>query len=112
MYSCSTCKVTVINLRACRIVEKEYYTEGEARKVCRILLDALAYIHTKGVVHRDLKPENLLLQGTEDDWSIKIADFGFAKRMNTAELGLSTACGTPGYVAPEILEALPYRSAA
>jgi serine/threonine protein kinase len=36
----------------CRIVEKEYYSEGEARKVARVLVDALAYIHSKGVVHR------------------------------------------------------------
>jgi len=91
-----------------RIVEKEFYTEKEARDLVRLLLDAILYIHNKGVVHRDLKPENLLLTSRSDDANIKIADFGFAKRVNLAEQGLSTACGTPGYVAPEILEARPY----
>jgi len=91
-----------------RIVEKEFYTEKEARDLVRLLLDAISYIHNKGVVHRDLKPENLLLTSRSDDANIKIADFGFAKRVNFGEQGLSTACGTPGYVAPEILQARPY----
>ena len=45
-----------------RIVQKEYYTEQEARDVCRILFGALKYCHDRRVAHRDLKPENLLLQ--------------------------------------------------
>merc|ERR1719162_2022542 len=65
-----------------RIVEKEFYTEKEARDLVRLLLDAILYIHNKGVVHRDLKPENLLLTSRSDDANIKIADFGFAKRVN------------------------------
>lgn len=44
-----------------RIVQKAYYNEKEARDVCKILLDALAYCHDRRVAHRDLKPENLLL---------------------------------------------------
>ena len=57
---------------------------------------------SSSVVHRDLKPENLLLCSESDDSDIKIADFGFAKRISEL-LPKETACGTPGYVAPEIL---------
>jgi len=86
-----------------RIVEKAYYNEKEARDVCKILLEAVGYCHQNNVAHRDLKPENLLLVSEEDDGRVKIADFGFAKRV-TEPNSLSTQCGTPGYVAPEILE--------
>merc|ERR1719438_164147 len=65
------------------------------------------YIHQKRGEHRDLKPENLLLMSDGSDSDIKIADFGFAKRALN-EKCLRTQCGTPGYVAPEILEGVPY----
>lgn len=90
-----------------RIVAKTYYNEKEARDVCKILFGAIAYIHGEGIAHRDLKPENLLLQSKTNDRDIKIADFGFAKRI-TSEECLLTQCGTPGYVAPEILRGVPY----
>lgn len=85
-----------------RIVSKAHYTEKEARDLIKSLLETLNYMHTVGVVHRDLKPENLLLCSESDDSDIKIADFGFAKRISEL-LPKETACGTPGYVAPEIL---------
>lgn len=90
-----------------RIVAKSYYNEKEARDVCKILFEALNYCHQKSVAHRDLKPENLLLMSKNNDSEIKIADFGFAKR-TTSQTCLLTQCGTPGYVAPEILEGVPY----
>ncbi|KAF1791843.1 Calcium/calmodulin-dependent/calcium-dependent protein kinase [Phytophthora cactorum] len=90
-----------------RIVEKEKYSEKEASCVVKKLADALLYCHQKGIVHRDLKPENLLYQSTDDNAEIKIADFGLAKLIRGDSL-MQTACGTPGYVAPEILEGRPY----
>lgn len=90
-----------------RIVTKTFYNEKEARDVCKILFDALDYCHNRGVAHRDLKPENLLLMSKHDDLNIKLADFGFAKKV-TSEKCLLTQCGTPGYVAPEILHGVPY----
>lgn len=90
-----------------RIVQKSYYNEREARDTCLILLSAIHHCHSKKVAHRDLKPENLLLTSENDDSSIKIADFGFAKRVK-APKSLTTQCGTPGYVASEILEGKPY----
>ena len=91
-----------------RIVEKSYYSEREARDLVKLLLEAIKYCHECNVVHRDLKPENLLLTSRSDDASIKLADFGFAKKIEFDGEGLSTACGTPGYVAPEILQGKTY----
>ncbi|DAZ99078.1 TPA: hypothetical protein N0F65_008383 [Lagenidium giganteum] len=94
-----------------RIVEKSFYSEKEARDLVKILLSAIKYCHDANVVHRDLKPENLLLTSKSDDANIKLADFGFAKTVEMkpdGQGGLSTACGTPGYVAPEILLSKPY----
>lgn len=85
-----------------RIVQKDYYNEKEGRDVCKILLEAVSYIHEKNVVHRDLKPENLLLASNDDDSFIKIADFGFAKKCDNNSF-LSTQCGTPSYVVSVLL---------
>lgn len=90
-----------------RIVAKAYYSEKEARDTCKIVLEAVLYCHDHHVAHRDLKPENLLLLSENDDSEVKIADFGFAKKVYKKN-SLTTQCGTPGYVAPEILEGTPY----
>jgi len=90
-----------------RIVSKSFYNEKEARDVCKILFEAIGYCHSHSVAHRDLKPENLLLRSEDNDSEIKIADFGFAKKVLTPN-SLTTQCGTPGYVAPEILEGVAY----
>lgn len=90
-----------------RIVAKAYYNEKEARDTCKILLEAVLYMHDHHVAHRDLKPENLLLVSKSDDSQVKIADFGFAKKVYE-ECTLKTQCGTPGYVAPEILSGKKY----
>ncbi|KAG2046644.1 Pkinase-domain-containing protein [Suillus hirtellus] len=63
--------------------------------------DALAYIHSKGIAHRDLKPENVLLT-TENPPTVKVADFGLAKVVDSVTF-LRTMCGTPAYLAPEVV---------
>lgn len=90
-----------------RIVKKTYYNEKEARDLILILISTIGYCHSKNIVHRDLKPENLLLAGFEDDSHIKLADFGFAIQTD-GYVSLKTQCGTPGYVAPEILSTQLY----
>lgn len=89
-----------------RIVAKRHYTEREARDLVRIVLSALKYCHDKNVVHRDIKPENLLMAHKTDDADVKLVDFGFAAVANG--FNLTEPCGTPAYVAPEILEGRPY----
>ena len=58
-----------------RIRNKGTYTEVDAIKVMKNILEALAYLHDKRIVHRDLKPENLILAGNEDDYQNKINPF-------------------------------------
>eukprot|EP01091_Cochliopodium_minus_P019875 TRINITY_DN8497_c0_g1_i1.p1 TRINITY_DN8497_c0_g1~~TRINITY_DN8497_c0_g1_i1.p1 ORF type:complete len:316 (-),score=79.65 TRINITY_DN8497_c0_g1_i1:59-1006(-) len=90
-----------------RIVEKGCYSETEAATVVHKILDAIKYLHEQGICHRDLKPENLLLSSHNDDISVKIADFGLSKIISKKVM-MQTACGTPGYVAPEVLNATGY----
>ena len=90
-----------------RIVEKHTYTEKEARDVCSIIFNAVNHCHTHRITHRDLKPENLLLLSRDSDTNLKIADFGFAK-MTPSEDSLTTFCGSPMFVSPEILNKKKY----
>merc|ERR1719410_790671 len=90
-----------------RIVKNVRYNEKDTIRMCRTLLSAIAYIHENNIAHRDLKPENLLLVSRDDDVQVKIADFGFAKRV-TSKTCLTTRCGSPNYVAPEIISKIPY----
>ncbi|KXN90631.1 putative serine/threonine-protein kinase fhkC [Leucoagaricus sp. SymC.cos] len=77
-------------------------SEDRARQITYQICDALAYIHAQGVTHRDLKPENVLL--TKDDPPlVKVADFGLAKAVRDDETMLRTMCGTPTYLAPEVV---------
>ncbi|KAH9895025.1 kinase-like protein [Cubamyces lactineus] len=65
------------------------------------IVDALGYMHSKGVIHRDLKPENLLL---DDAFRIKITDFGTGKILDSGGEPTKTFVGTAQYVSPELLE--------
>uniref|UniRef100_A0A665W8M0 Calcium/calmodulin-dependent protein kinase type 1-like n=1 Tax=Echeneis naucrates TaxID=173247 RepID=A0A665W8M0_ECHNA len=93
-----------------RIIEKGFYTEKDASKLIQQILDAVKYLHDMGIVHRDLKPENLLYYSMDEDSKIMISDFGLSKIEDSASV-MSTACGTPGYVAPEVLAQKPYSKA-
>ncbi len=79
-----------------------FFTEFAGRKIVATMLEAVAYLASQNVAHRDLKPENLLLDSDKDDAIIKLADFGFAKKC-TGKNSFKTMCGSPSYVAPEIL---------
>ncbi|TAQ83516.1 hypothetical protein B7494_g8157 [Chlorociboria aeruginascens] len=83
------------------IVMKQKLTEAEARKIFIQLFQGIKYLHERGIVHRDIKPENILM--TDRDLHVKVADFGLAKIIGE-ESFTTTLCGTPSYVAPEILE--------
>merc|ERR1739848_667364 len=90
-----------------RIGSRNAYTESDARDLCRKMLESLRYCHENSVAHCDMKPKNLLLVSGDDDVCIKLADFGFATRVYAPE-SLTKQCGTPFFVAPEILMRSPY----
>ncbi|KAG5896711.1 hypothetical protein JTB14_014587 [Gonioctena quinquepunctata] len=69
------------------------------------IVSALEYLHSKSIVYRDLKPENLLL---DKDGHLKITDFGFAKKLSDRTW---TLCGTPEYLAPEIIQSKGHNKA-
>lgn len=90
------------------IVKRGKYSESDAALLVHQVVSAINYLHSKGIVHRDLKPENLLLATKDVNSPIKIADFGLSKIMEASAV-LITACGTPGYVAPEVLKGEGYQ---
>ncbi|XP_026457085.1 CBL-interacting protein kinase 18-like [Papaver somniferum] len=83
-------------------VAKGKLKEDVARKYFQQLVSAVDFCHSRGVYHRDLKPENLLL---DDNGNLKVSDFGLsALAESTRQDGLlHTTCGTPAYVAPEVI---------
>jgi len=93
-----------------RIVAKGSYTEKDASNLVRAILEAIEYLHEQDIVHRDLKPENLLFSDPTEDATVMITDFGLSKLVND-QTNLTTACGTPGYVAPEVLRQKGYGKA-
>ncbi|KAI9272684.1 kinase-like domain-containing protein [Phascolomyces articulosus] len=86
-----------------QLLRKGSYTERDASNLVRQILEGLAYLHEHDIVHRDIKPENLLFQTTESEDKLMITDFGLSRIIKDHDGILMTACGTPGYVAPEIL---------
>ena len=84
------------------IMGRGNFGEKDAASVVQKILHAIQYLHSVGIVHRDLKPENLLLSDRSSGPEIKISDFGLSKIFSDSEV-MKTACGTPGYVAPEIV---------
>jgi len=93
-----------------RVVEKGRLKEEEARRYFQQLIRAVDFCHSRSVYHRDLKPENVLLDGNGD---VKVSDFGLsALPQQFGQDGLlHTACGTPAYVAPEVITKKGYDGA-
>ncbi|XP_039604343.1 serine/threonine-protein kinase 33 [Polypterus senegalus] len=97
---------------------KKYFTENETRHIISSLAAAIVYLHKKDIVHRDLKLENILVKNYDNDnlneneilLNIKVTDFGLA--VQTGGVGsenmLQATCGTPIYMAPEVINAHDY----
>ena len=80
------------------------FAEDEAARIIRQLLEAVSYMHRNNIVHRDIKPENIIFKTTEEGSSIKVVDFGLArKHYERLEPPMATITGTPYYIAPEVL---------
>lgn len=78
---------------------------NSVKKIISCIGQAVQHLHSLGIAHRDLKLANVLLK---KDFTIKLADFGFAKETNSEEVFMKTYCGTPITMAPEILKGKPY----
>lgn len=91
-----------------KIVEQGNYSEEDAANIVKQMIQGVAYLHDNGIAHRDLKPENLLCSGESEPgyepYRVVIADFGLSKIFDSGE-ALETSCGTPDYVAPEVITA-------
>lgn len=88
--------------------DDEEFSEDNARKMVEKLAQALKYCKDNGVIHRDVKPENILLC---DNGELKLADFNLSKKISLDDVHFSlleTECGTPNYVAPEVLQHKAY----
>ena len=90
-----------------QIIQRGSFTEDDAADLVSQILSALCYIHSNGIGHRDLKPENLLCATPKGD-VVKIADFGLSKDNSDGNTAMTTCCGSPSYVAPEVLEGSSY----
>ncbi|CAK9148123.1 unnamed protein product [Ilex paraguariensis] len=88
-------------------VAKGRLKEDAARKYFQQLIAAVDFCHSRGVYHRDLKPENLLLDESEN---LKVSDFGLSALFESKRQDglLHTTCGTPAYVAPEVINKRGY----
>jgi len=84
------------------IIDKGNFSERDAANIIKQVIEAVAFMHDNGIAHRDLKPENILVTGPDND-IIKVSDFGLSKDFERQ--AMISACGTPDYVAPEVLMA-------
>uniref|UniRef100_A0A3P9CW75 Serine/threonine-protein kinase H1-like n=1 Tax=Maylandia zebra TaxID=106582 RepID=A0A3P9CW75_9CICH len=91
-----------------RLVSRGHFTERDATQAIQMILAALVYLHSLGITHRDLKPENLLYYHPGADSRLLVTDFGLSAFASTLT---RTTCGTPEYMAPEMLLRRPYSCA-
>ncbi len=82
-------------------------SEATTRHFMCQLAAGLLFLRSNGLMHRDLKPQNLLLSSDSMDATLKIADFGFARELSEATM-TDTLCGSPQYMAPEIMQGRRY----
>lgn len=95
-----------------RLEARGYLPEEDARDVVKMVLNGVQYLHVLGITHRDLKPDNLLYYHPGKESRIMITDFSLAStRRAIGNPYMHTVCGTPQYIAPEIVSRKPYTCA-
>ncbi|KAF8312466.1 hypothetical protein DL93DRAFT_2228981 [Clavulina sp. PMI_390] len=83
-------------------------TESEARGVLKSVVDALMHLAGESILHRDIKADNILVS---ENGRVKLGDFGLAAKLEPPLFELSTFCGTPNYLSPEVVRQQPYGAA-
>ncbi|KAH9099353.1 hypothetical protein Ae201684P_018369 [Aphanomyces euteiches] len=81
-----------------RIIARGHYTEADAAKLVRKILDAVKHCHDKDICHRDLKPENFLFATKDEDAELKVIDFGLSRTDSGDQSFMTTRVGTPYYI--------------
>ncbi|XP_054622367.1 serine/threonine-protein kinase H1-like [Dunckerocampus dactyliophorus] len=103
-----------------RVVSRGHYTEQDATRALQMVLAGVGYLHSLGITHRDLKPENVLYYHPGADSRLLVTDFGLATFSGSeapcgtggsSTWSLRTTCGTPEYMAPEVVLRRPYSCA-
>lgn len=91
------------------ILHKNSIKDECKSKIVNKIADGLLFLHSNGIIHRDLKPENILVERVgDDDYSIKLIDFGFSKVLYVDEFVLNEPFGTLAFAAPEIINKKSY----
>lgn len=85
------------------------FSETIARFYAAEILLAIEYLHERSIIYRDLKPENILL---DTEGHVKVTDFGLSKVMYSSNQKTYSLCGTPEYMAPEVIMGKGYTQAA
>jgi serine/threonine protein kinase len=92
-----------------RLKEEQQFSEPRTQLYAAEILLGLGHLHSRGFIYRDLKPENILV---DRDGHLKLTDFGLVKpKMGERNATTETFCGTPEYIAPEMLQQKPYTKA-
>ena len=86
-----------------KLKSKIKYSEKEIAQFMVKLIKGLSHMAKKGFIHRDIKLENIMLQNSENLESMKICDFGLAIQADQLKADRNKNCGTPGYLAPEVI---------
>ncbi|GAB5371254.1 hypothetical protein AAMO2058_001563600 [Amorphochlora amoebiformis] len=86
-----------------RVADDHSFSDSDAADVIRTVAGVLDYLHEMGIIHRDLKPQNLVYRSDAKGAQLVVTDFGLSKFLKDGATHTKTACGTPLYLAPEVI---------